>query len=522
MKKVQRFVLRPPRDIIEFIEGDDYLGDRTLSVHQTAVLKALYGLAMTAGERAAFLAMHEGKPARKGGYEEASFGFGRRSGKGEKIGANVVAYECVRFNPEHLAPGETAYAIMVAQNEKQARIVRDYAEAKFRILQEKGWPVFEETAAQSKAVTAEVIRLANRVHVACFPCKKVAVRGVTAIVILLDELGHWQLEADAYNADIEVIRALRPTRATMRARGLRVPLLKTSTPFDEIGAFHDDWKRRDRTRQLVLHEIPTRLLNPTITQEFLEEERIADPESFDREYLAKWGSGSTSKPITGDMVDACTDKGRLIVPPRPGTEYAARLDAAYRRDTFPVGIGHLEGETVVVDLLHVWKPKSGGRHLDDKAVCEEMAGILRPYGIDRVAGDQFCDVPLKSELAKYNIGFRECPTTETSKFIEFQNLVAVMSAKLLKLPDDMQIKIDLTGIRKKGKWVGAPKLANRHDDIFTVIRGLVFDLLPMAQRFDLAEANAGAVRATEMERMFRPSGGGFGDELPRDFMSEVF
>lgn len=521
MARPRRSIPRAPRDIIEFVTGDEYLGDRTLSVPQLAVLKAIYGLEMTVEEAAAFSAMHEQRPAKKGGYEEVSLGFGRRSGKGEKIGANVVAYECIRFNPEHLAPGETAYGIVVAQNEKQARIVRDYVEAKLRILEEKGWRVFEEVAAQSRSVTAEVIRLANRVHVACFPCKKVAVRGVTAIVILLDELGHWQLEADAYNADVEVIRAIRPCRATMRARGLRVPLLKTSTPFDEIGAFHDDWKRRDRSRQMVLHEVPTRFLNPTITQEFLEEERIADPESFDREYLAKWGSGAQSKPITGDMVDACTEHGRLIVPPRPGTEYVARLDAAYKRDTFPVGIGHLEGETVVVDLLQVWKPRSGGRHLDDKEVVAEMAGLLRPYGIDRVAGDQFCDVPLKTELQKYGIGFMEKPTTETSKFIEFQNLIAVMSAKQLRLPDDQQIKIDLTGIRKKGKWVGAPKLANRHDDIFTVIRGIVFDLLPMSQRLDLAEMNRGAMPQTEMERLFRPAHRD-SEELPVNFMAEVF
>src|SRR3989304_6664658 len=102
---------RPPRDIVEFVTGEDFLGDTSISVAQVAVLKAIYGLAMNREESAAFLAMHEQRGPRKGGYDEASLGFGRRSGKGEKIGGNIVAYEAVTFNPAHLAPGETAYGI---------------------------------------------------------------------------------------------------------------------------------------------------------------------------------------------------------------------------------------------------------------------------------------------------------------------------------------------------------------------------------------------------------------------------
>lgn len=513
---------RPPKDIVEFVTSDDYLGDKDYSPAQLAVLKAIYGLPMTRQESAAFAAMHEGRPAKKGGYDEASLGFGRRSGKGEKIGAAIVAYEAVTFNPEHLAPGETAYGIVVAQNEKQARIVRDYTEAKLRVLEEKGFPVFEVTPAQSKPVTAEVIRLSNRVHIACFPCKKVAVRGVTAVVICLDEIGHWQLEEGAYNADKEIVRAVRPTRLTLRSRGCKVPLIKTSTPFDEVGVFHDDWKNRNQTRQLVLHEVPTKFLNPKITDEELASEQYADPESFDREYLAKWGSGGEHKPFPREVVDGCTERGRQTVPPKAGHEYIARIDAAFKRDTFPVGIGHLEGERVILDLLKVWRPQTG-RPLNDKEIVEEIVALTRPYGIDRVTGDQFCDVPLKNEFASHGFGFVEKPVTETSKYLEYKNLISVMRAKLLALPDQEEIRADLTGLQKKGKWIGAPKLKNRHDDISTVIRGIVWDLLPMIQRMDLAALNAAA--ANDRDRLYRERGFQPPDRpesLPSDFMSQVF
>jgi hypothetical protein len=488
----RRSAPRPPRDIIEFVTGDDFLGDKSLSVAQIAILKALYGLEMTGAEMAAFLAMHEQRPPRKGGYDEASLGLGRRSGKGEKLGGNVVCYECVRFNPEHLSPGETAYGIVVAQNEKQARIVRDYTEAKFRILEDKGWPIFEKLPAQSKAVTAEEIRLANRVVVKCMPCKKVSSRGLTTIVINLDELGHWQLEEGAYNADIEVLRAVRPTRATMKSRGYKVPLIKTSTPFDEIGVFYDDFKRRYQTRQLVLHEVPTRFLNPTISLEFLELERIADPESYEREYEAKWHTGAQSKRISRTMVEACTVPGRESLPPKTGNRYIAHIDAAFKHDYFPLGIGHLEGETVITDLLRIWKPQPG-RPLSDEEVVSEQVPYLRAYEVERVVGDQFCDIPLRNEYAKHGIQFIEVAVNEENKYKEYLNLASLLTARKMSLPDMEEIARDLTGLRWKGKKVAAPKRKGAHDDVSSVLRRLGMELLPLINRVDLAAANAGAV-----------------------------
>jgi len=403
-----------------------------------------------------------------------------------------LAYECVMFNPEHLSPGETAYGIVVAQNEKQARIVRDYTEAKFGILAGRGWKVFEDLPAQSKAVTAEEIRLANRVVVKCMPCKKVAVRGLTTIAIVLDEIGHWQLEEGAYNADVEILRAVRPTRATMKSRGYKVPLLKTSTPYDEIGVFYDDYKRRFQTRQLVMHEVPTRYLNPSVSLEFLEEERIADPESYPREYEAKWHTGAQSKKFTRAMVEACTERGRDLEAPVTGAHYVAHIDAAFKQDFFPLGIGRLDGESVVLSALRIWKPEPE-RPLSDEDVVAEQVPILRAYGVDAVVGDQFCDIPLKNEYAKHGIGFIERPVNEENKLKEYRNLLSVMTAQKMKLPDMEEIARDLTGLRWKGKKIEAAKRKGAHDDVSAVLRRLAMDLLPMINSVNFADLNRGAV-----------------------------
>ncbi|HKB07900.1 MAG TPA: hypothetical protein VKF61_06465, partial [Candidatus Polarisedimenticolia bacterium] len=331
---------------------------------------------------------------------------------------------------------------------------------------------------------------------------------------------HWQLEENAYNADKEVMRALRPTRLTMRSRGLKVPLIKISTPFDEVGVFYDDWRHRDRTKQLVLHEVPTRFLNPTVTEDELAKEQLEDPESFDREYLAKWGAGGDHKPFPRDLVEACTERGRIACLPVAGKEYIARIDAAFKRDTFPLGIGHLESDRVVIDLMRIWKP-APHRPLKDKEVVGEIVPLLKMYGIDRVTGDQFCDVPLKSEFAGHGIGFIEKPVTESSKYLEYKNLVAVMRAKLLSLPDMEDIRADLTGLVKRGRYIGAPKLRNRHDDISTVIRGIVIDLLPsVLGHVDLGALNAPAARSEYMEKYDIRRGQDF--DLGGDIMEAIY
>jgi hypothetical protein len=515
--------VREPHDIIEFITGKDFLADESISVAQVAIVKAFYGLKMTGAEEAAFLAMHEGRPARSTGYDEMSLGAGRRGGKEEKISSPILLYECLKLDPRDLAPGETAWGILIAENEKQARILRDYIEAKIRILESKGHRLLEETEAQSKPVTAEAIRLRNRVSIACFPCRKAPVRGFTAVAVGLTEIAHWQVQEGAYNADRDILRAVRPSRMTLRVKGYKVPLIKSSTPFAEVGVFYNDWRSRHQTRQLVLHEIPTKFLNPRITDEELAREQFEDPESFDREFLAKWGAAGDHKPFGREMVEACTDHGRIAVPPKAGNDYVARIDAAFKRDTFPLGIAHREGERVVVDLIHSWKPAGPKRPLDDKVVVAEIVEILRPYGIGTVIGDQFCDVPLKTEFARHGIGFIERAVTEASKYQEYTNLASAMRGKLVSLPDQEDIRADLTGLIKSGKSIGAPKLRNRHDDISTVIRGLVFDLLPSLSNVDLEALNRGAVN--DVDRLFRERGFPLPDRedrLPTNIMSEVY
>jgi len=157
-----------------------------------------------------------------------------------------------------------------------------------------------------------------------------------------------------------------------------------------------------------------------------------------------------------------------------------------------LGIGRLDGESVVLSALRIWKPEPE-RPLSDEDVVAEQVPILRAYGVDAVVGDQFCDIPLKNEYAKHGIGFIERPVNEENKLKEYRNLLSVMTAQKMKLPDMEEIARDLTGLRWKGKKIEAAKRKGAHDDVSAVLRRLAMDLLPMINSVNFADLNRGAV-----------------------------
>ena len=236
-------------DIIEFIKSPQYLGpDDQISPAQVSVLKAIYGLEMNAEEREAFLSMTEGRKPRAGGYSDVWIIAGRRSGKTDKILANVAAYEIFTFSAELLAAGERAYFPIVAQNLDGADRARGYIEGKLLKLEERGWDILDHGSAQSRAITGKEIRATTGVIAKCFPATKASVRGLTAIGYGTDESAFWQTEEHGYNVDMEVFRALRPTTSTIGRRAKRI---NVTSPYAEEGAAWDAYQKRGTSRSQI-------------------------------------------------------------------------------------------------------------------------------------------------------------------------------------------------------------------------------------------------------------------------------
>ena len=95
--------MKPPISIIDAIRDPNIIGD-VISLAQEAALRAIYGLELK-GEQLALAQQMAGAAWQQGEEQsEAVFICGRRSGKSDKLAANVAIYEAF-FRDHNLSTG---------------------------------------------------------------------------------------------------------------------------------------------------------------------------------------------------------------------------------------------------------------------------------------------------------------------------------------------------------------------------------------------------------------------------------
>jgi hypothetical protein len=498
----------PPID--EFVRSKHYLNIPYFSDAQIAVLKAIYGLPLTRDERLAFLELSEGREPNPKGYEDVVMVVGTRAGKSQ-IGAIIATYEAVRWGPVLsgiLAPGQTARAILIAENKKQAGEVRGYIEGNIATLENPAcghdchWNggILAKTEGQERAITGEAVKLRWPVEFYVYPANKAGVRGATGLCAVLDEIAYWQCGEGAYNQDTKIMRAVRSRFATLAA--LKPKKVIISSPDEEVGVLWDEYSKRATSKALVV-KCPTWVFNPNVDQDFLDREQEKDAEDFATEYGAEFrkpGGGNVFLPA--EIVEQCIDRERLTNPYKATYDYIAWMDAGFKQDPFAFGIGHAEsdaeGTRAIVDHVQRWvPPKRKGAHLDPDEIIPEMVAVLKAYGIDKVRGDQFSDVTLKGMLERSGIKFIESPASNTEKTEAFKNFRGGLRAGLVELPDFPPLILELKALVKKTTsgghvHIAAPTGRNAHDDMANVVARIVNQLLP-AFALDLAALNAKAM-----------------------------
>lgn len=496
-----------PKDIIDMITSDLWLGEKNLSPAQISILKAIYGIPMTRQEREVFLPMTEGREPRAGGYNEVTIIAGTGSGKTGMILAPICVYEAITFDVTRLAPGETAVIPLVAQDERGANIALGYCEERLRILKDKGHDSLMTEkpdglpGARAREVVGGEIRVRKNVVIRTYPCKKVSTRGISAIMGAMDEFAHWRTEAKAYNSDREIQRALKGRR---RAHTPNFLLVKITSPFGEDGIAFEDYQERAKARRLFV-QAPTWILNPALSRESMADEEHDDPDAFMRERGAQFGKVDGSF-ISAALVDSCTRPDRPEIAPKEGIDYTAAMDVAFKGDLYVVGVAHQEALKVIIDGIW-WRQGTKERPLDDDEVAAEMGGFLKPYDIDRIFGDQFADVPTKKAYQNLGVTFIMEAQTAATNMQMFKNLKAAMRRRLIELPPDPMVRKDLTCLIQtkplgSNIWrCAAPDRSGMHDDISKVIAMLNLKLMaPVSGLFDHTALNHAAVSAVPQEK----------------------
>ncbi len=457
-------------DAVTFATDPQLLG-LTLSPAQEVVIRAAYGLPIE-GDLVSVYYEITGRldwRTRTEPVHDLTVIGGRRGGKDSRIITAIAAYEAFCGGHEaHLAPGEEGVVLVVSQ------VIRRARQAAFSLIR---GAIFNSPMLRKKVISDRAwdLGLDNGLVIRCEPCSFRSIRGSAVPVALFDEAAFWSYEG--HNPDREVERAVRPAMAQFPGW----KLVKVSTPWIRAGLLFEDYEKHygaDEDPHLVM-QASTWILNPTIPQSFLDQERRKDPETFEREYGARF-SDREALWLPHDSIEACRQEWTArSLPEYPRPRAVAVIDPAYKRDRFAAAIGWYEkGKDeipgrVVIGRLEGWTPPRGGE-LSLNAVLDQLCPILGQYDVRKVHGDQYTAAPVREALRARGFAFEEHPFSAPFKAEIYSDLKSLVIEERIDLPDHdrgiSELKsLHVTHTPAGTMRIGAPERAGYHDDYATVI-----------------------------------------------------
>jgi hypothetical protein len=286
------------------------------------------------------------------------------------------------------AIGERGMVLILARDKDQAKVVFGYIAGILGAVGALKQMVLRQTA--------DEIDLINGITIAVKTSDYRAVRGVTIVCCICDEVAFW--DSQGVNPDKEIFQALRPAMATVPA----AKLLVISSPYAKYGVLFEAHRQhygREDTPVLVWQS-ETRVMNSNISQDMIDAEMEADPEAARSEWFAQFRE-DVEAAFSLESIEACVIPGRSELLPAQNLSYVAFTDpSGGRHDAFTVAIAHRSGDKAVVDLVRGWKAP-----LDPSEVVKECAEVLRPYRIKTVTGDAFAGEWPRQQFRKHSIAY---------------------------------------------------------------------------------------------------------------------
>jgi hypothetical protein len=425
------------------------MAERRIGLVQACDDPKLFGLKLWPGQRELLGAVQAGLA------RIFVWALGRRSGK-SLMAALVCLHDCT-LRPEldvMVRPGETRYAVAIATNLPQARLIVQAA----RSIVERS-PLL---APLVEGVTEDELRFklpsGARTALRAFPCSSRSGRGWPISTLAMDEAAFFY-DNDGNAAAEPVWKALTPSTAQF---GTHAQIILSSTPFGQSGLFAETWQRAHdgEIADAVAHHSTTAQMNPTITAEFLAAEQARDPDSFRSEYLAEFvGSGEAF--LDFERIDLC---GVPTASPKDARSWVAGLDPAFSKDPFGVAlVGRTEDELVIGPVRALQAAGEFSGPLD------EVAMLAREYSATCVT-DQFSSAAVIDRLRNvHGLVVKVNTMTAQTKTAAFQQLRASLYDGSLRLPDHPPLVNELRRLRTKFTAGSAailnPRVGGSHGDM---------------------------------------------------------
>jgi hypothetical protein len=408
-------------DIITF--AVDVLGlSFTERPAQETLLRAFYGLPLSDAQIEIYKQITTNQSIFEASVEkvEGCFVLGARSGKSTAIASVIALYESIcrgHIWRRYLNEGEIGYAIITATRQQQSEQVIQAACT--RLLENSKAKFMIKDSLQASLL------LANGLCIASAPCNSTAMRGIPIFLLIFDEIAFYRLEG--VKADEAIHSSLRPRQAQFE----RAKCLKISTPAGKQGLFWDEFSEGFQVAGRLTVQAATRVMNPLVSQDFIDKEYRRDPDNAAREFGAQF-----AETVEGFFA-SCQDKLAACfqfvedVPYQRNQTYIAGIDQSglSGHDRFSFSICHRQkegGDRVIQDVLRVWNTKEAD------VALEQVKGLCSVYHTTKVYGDAYASGWVSDGLKKVGLEFE---VSERAAVI-YSNLKTLVLLGRLSLQDD--------------------------------------------------------------------------------------
>jgi hypothetical protein len=355
-----RAALEDPALLGKALPGDSWKAWRI-------ILIAAMGEALTNDERPTFTALTGGRehePLER--VEEFCAVIGRRGGKSRSM-ATLAAY-IGGLCSHQLVPGETGVVLLIAPDQRQAKIALDYCTAIFEQS-----PILKQLIANR---TADTLELTNGISIEVRSANFRRLRGPTYIAAICDEAAFWFSDEWSTNTDAEIINAVRPGLSTTRG-----PLIIASSPYAKRGVIWEAHRKhfgKHGDPKILVAQGATREFNPSLPQSVVDRALERDRAAASAEYLAQFRSDIESF-VSFEVVTACVGD-YVEMAPLSKHRYSAFTDpSGGSADSFTLAISHREGDRVLIDAMREVQPP-----FSPEAVIDELASLCKSYRISRI------------------------------------------------------------------------------------------------------------------------------------------
>ena len=272
-------------------------------------------------------------------------------------------------------------------------------------------------------------------------CIAKGLRGAGNVVIILDEVAHFQDKGNSSAS--EIYDAVTPSAAAFSRKDpdtgmpavdsegnvaeVESRIILISSPLGKSGKFYEKFDLAMRggegSENIIAVQAPTWEINPTIPSSYYREKYHSDPTVFMTEHGAQFSDQARGWiERKEDLLSCVRPELRPLMRARPKMPHQMGLDVGLVGDGTAVAITHVEGEQIILDYHEVWQAKRDWREsnphlngqfstdyvktlsnvsrLDFDEIADWIVSLCKRFQITKGLFDRWNGIPLEQTLHK--------------------------------------------------------------------------------------------------------------------------